>query len=43
MLMSLDLLAGITSDPYVTPQEIHQAHFIKLKKTHPLNPEIKRL
>lgn len=42
MLMNLDLLARITSDPYVTPQEIHQPHFIKLKKT-PLNPEIKRL
>jgi len=33
MLMNVDLLAGITSDPYVTPQEIHQPHFIKLKKT----------
>lgn len=32
MLMNLDLLAGITSDPYVTLQEIHQTHFIKLKK-----------
>lgn len=42
MLMNLDLLAGITSDPCVTPQEIHQPHFIKLKN-NPLNPEIKRL
>lgn len=35
MLMNLDLLAGITSDPYVTLQEIHQPHFIKLKTPTP--------
>lgn len=41
MLMNLDLLAGITCDPYVTLQEIHQLHLIKLNK--PLNLETKRL
>lgn len=32
MLMNLDLLGRITSDPYVIPKEIHQLHFIKLKR-----------
>lgn len=42
MLINMYLLKGITSDPCVALQEIHQPHFIKLK-IQPLNPEIKRL
>lgn len=35
MLMNLDLIAGITSDPYATLQEIDQPQFIELKTPNP--------
>lgn len=41
MVMSLDLLAGITSDPYATLQEIHQPHFIKPKNPNPWIQKLK--